>query len=188
MYGFDKKKGTIIVNVECSKAVEEQLCPLGYSIKYIQVGHTYLTLHAKKEHAPLGIESSGHIIIPSYFLFDDALLIPLKIAEILDNNQKTLYELQQEIPIYPRKKLEIPCDDETKFSVISKLKKKLQQQYKKVNTLDGIRIELEDGWALIRASNTSPIIRLTVEADNQSALQKIIKNFQTETESLITNA
>ena len=76
-YGLDQTQGTIVVNVECSKTVEEQLRSLGFSIKYIQVGHTFLTLHAKKEQAPLGIESSGHLIIPNYFLFDDALIIPL---------------------------------------------------------------------------------------------------------------
>ena len=184
-YGLNKKDGTIIVNVECSKAVEEQLSPLGFSIKQIQVGHTFLTLHAKKEKAPLGIESSGHLIIPSYFLFDDALIIPLKIAEILDKSSKKLSTIHEEIPIYPRKKVEISCDDEIKFDVISNLKDKLSNEYDDVNTLDGIRVELEHGWALIRASNTSPIIRLTVEADTASQINEIAKKFQNETETCI---
>jgi len=89
-YGLKKKKGTIIVNVECSKSIKEQLEPLGYSVKQIPVGHTFLTLESKQTHALLGIESSGHLIIPEYFLFDDALVIPLKIAQILDSI-KNLY-------------------------------------------------------------------------------------------------
>ncbi|HVQ01046.1 MAG TPA: hypothetical protein VMT57_05985, partial [Candidatus Thermoplasmatota archaeon] len=63
-YGLTKNKGTIIVNVECSRAVKEQLEPLGFRIKQIPVGHTFLTLEAKQEHAVLGIESSGHLILP----------------------------------------------------------------------------------------------------------------------------
>ncbi|MHA1828862.1 MAG: hypothetical protein ACTSX6_09490, partial [Candidatus Heimdallarchaeaceae archaeon] len=73
-YGLKRKKGIVIVNVECSKAVKEQLEPDGFQIKQIPVGHTFLTIEAKKVNAPLGIESSGHIIIPEFFLFDDALV------------------------------------------------------------------------------------------------------------------
>jgi len=129
--------------------------------------------------------SSGHLIIPSYFLFDDALIIPLKIAEILDKSSKKLSTIHEEIPIYPRKKVEISCDDDIKFDVISNLKDKLLNEYDDVNTLDGIRVELEHGWALIRASNTSPIIRLTVEADTASQINEIAKKFQKETETSI---
>ena len=176
-HGFETKKGTVIVNVECSKAVKEQLEPLGYKVKQIQVGHTFLTLEAKNENAPLGIESSGHLILPQYFLFDDAIVVPLKIAEILDKTDRTLSEIVSEIPTYPTKKEEIKCSDDIKFDVVDLLKSNLTAQYRDTNTLDGIRIDLDDGWALIRASNTSPILRLTVEADNKDALKDISKKF-----------
>ncbi|MEA3457568.1 MAG: phosphomannomutase/phosphoglucomutase, partial [Candidatus Thermoplasmatota archaeon] len=169
-YGLNENKGTIIVNVECSKAVKEQLSPLGFNVKQIQVGHTFLTLHAKQEKSPLGIESSGHLILPEYFLFDDALVVPLKIAEILDNAGKTLEELLKEVPTYPTKKEEIECADQIKFDVVNKLKNAFKTEFENTNTLDGIRINLGNGWVLIRPSNTSPIIRLTVEADDETVL------------------
>ncbi|VVB60787.1 Phosphoglucomutase/phosphomannomutase [uncultured archaeon] len=184
-YGLKKDNGVIIVNVECSKSVKEQLEPLGFTIKQIPVGHTFLTLEAKKEHAPLGIESSGHLILPEYFLFDDALVIPLKIVEILEQEKRSLHDLVLEIPTYPTKKEEIECADEIKFDVIKKLKQKLSKEYKQVNTMDGVRIDFEDGWVLIRASNTSPIIRLTTEADNVSILQELTSKFMMETQEII---
>jgi phosphomannomutase len=185
-YGLDQTQGgTIVVNVECSKTVEEQLRPLGFSIKYIQVGHTFLTLHAKREQAPLGIESSGHLIIPNYFLFDDALIIPLKIAEILDKNSLSLSALQQQIPLYPREKLEVTCDDTIKFDVISQLKQKYKEEYGEVNTLDGVRIDFDYGWVLIRASNTGPLIRLTVEAETSFQINELVKRFKDDIEHVI---
>jgi len=184
-YGLKKKKGTIIVNVECSKSVKEQLEPLGYSVKQIPVGHTFLTLEAKQTHALLGIESSGHLIIPEYFLFDDALVIPLKIAQILDSVKKPLHDLVMESPSYPTKKEEIECADNIKFEVIQQLKQKLSKEYTQANTMDGVRVDFEEGWVLIRASNTSPIIRLTTEADTTTILQDLSSQFMKITQEII---
>ena len=177
-YGLSQKTGIIIANVECSKAVDEQLTPLGYSIKRIQVGHTFLTLHAKKENSPLGIESSGHLILPSYFLFDDALVVPLKMAEILEKTSKPLHVIVDEIPMYHRKKLEIECSDDTKFEAVKQFSDLCKEEYGEVNTMDGVRVTLEYGWVLMRASNTSPIIRLTAEADTRKQVDELAVSFK----------
>ncbi|MHA1199962.1 MAG: hypothetical protein ACTSQF_11595 [Candidatus Heimdallarchaeaceae archaeon] len=176
-YGLAEHKGVIIANVECSKAVAEQLEPLGFEVKQIPVGHTFLTIEAKKEKSPLGVESSGHIIIPEYFLFDDALVTPLKIAEILNREKQKLSTLVETIPIYPLKKYEIECDDQAKFTAVENLKQSLSSKYDDINTLDGVRVNLKDGWVLIRASNTSPIIRMTIEADSQEVIEKLELEF-----------
>lgn len=186
-YGLKKKKGTIIVNIECSKAVKEQLEPLGFKVKQIPVGHTFLTLEAKRERASLGIESSGHLILPEYFLFDDALVIPLKIAEILDKTGRKLNEIAMEIPTYPTKKEEVDCPDEIKFDVVKQLKLKLTKDFENVNTMDGIRVDFENGWVLIRPSNTSPIIRVTIEADDEKSLNGLIKQFVKRTKDTINS-
>jgi len=184
-YGLEKKKGTIIVNVECSKSVKEQLEPLGYTIKQIQVGHTFLTLEAKQTKALLGIESSGHLIITEYFLFDDALVVPLKIALILDKLKRPLHDLVSETPSYPTRKEELECADEKKFAIIERLKQKLSKEYEQVNTMDGVRVDFPDGWVLIRASNTSPLIRLTAEADTTEILTELSSRFMKETQNMI---
>jgi phosphomannomutase len=186
-YGISRNKGTIIVNAECSKAVKEQLSPLGFNLKQIKIGHTFLTLHAKQEKSPLGIESSGHLILPEYFPFDDAMVVPLKIAEVLDKTGKTLEELLKEIPLYPIRKEEIECDDNIKFDVVNKLKNIIKSEFlnKDINLLDGIRINFDNGWVLIRSSNTSPIIRLTVEADNETVLNQLSTEFKKRTEEII---
>jgi phosphomannomutase len=184
-YGVKEKKGKVIVNVECSKAVQEQLEPLGFSVKQIPVGHTFLTLHAKQEQSPLGIESSGHLILPEYFLFDDAVVVPLKIAEILDVTEKKLSELVKKIPTYPTKKVVLDCNDEIKFSVIEQLKQDFTGEFSNINTMDGVRVNLEKGWVLIRASNTSPKIRVTTEADSEKLVNELSNTFVQRTKNII---
>ena len=184
-YGLAQKSGTIIANVECSKAVKEQLEPVGFNIKQIPVGHTFLTIEAKIEESPLGIESSGHIIIPEFFLFDDAIVTPLKIAEILNSQDVKLSELLNNIPTYPLLKEEILCEDEVKFDVLEELKTELLEEYPNINTLDGVRIDLEEGWVLIRPSNTSPLIRMTIEADNEDIIKQIATSFGNKVKKII---
>ncbi|MCG3220692.1 MAG: phosphomannomutase/phosphoglucomutase [Candidatus Heimdallarchaeota archaeon] len=184
-YGLAQKSGTIIVNVECSKAVKEQLEPLGFNVKQIPVGHTFLTIEAKIENSPLGIESSGHIIIPEFFLFDDAIVTPLKIVEILDNQDEKLSDLVNKIPTYPILKEEILCEDEIKFEVVDELKTKLSEEYSNINLLDGVRVNLEEGWILIRPSNTSPLIRMTIEADNDEIISKFKTIFREKVQKII---
>ena len=85
--------------------------------------------------------------------------------------------MREEIPSYPTKKIEIPCSDEIKFKVMDQLKKSFAETYEHTNTLDGIRIDFSDGWVLIRASNTSPILRLTTEAKTQDLVEEYVKTF-----------
>lgn len=170
---FSNRNGVTVANVESSMAVEKELEPIGVRVDRIPVGHTFLTREAKKRGALLGIERSGHMIMPEYFLFDDAMLIPLKIAEILSKSEKTMSEFVDEIPIFPKETYNFKCDDNKKFQVIKELQKKLSEEYEKVNIMDGVRVDLDNGWGLIRASNTSPIIRITVEGDSKGSLKDL---------------
>jgi len=184
-FGLSEKKGTVIVNVEVSKAVKEQLEPLGFHVKQIRVGHTFLTLEGKKENASIGIESSGHIILPEYFLFDDALVVPLKMAEVLEKNEKPLSSLVDELPMYPTVREEIDCPDDIKSVVIQSLTDSILTQFDNTSVLDGIRVTLDEGWVLIRQSNTSPIIRLTAEADTKTSLTTIATKFRQMLQKII---
>ncbi len=91
----------------------------------------------------------------------------------------------EETPSYPTRKEEIECADDIKFDVIQRLKQMLSKEYEQVNTMDGIRVDFKDGWVLIRASNTSPIIRLTAEADTLTILQELSTRFLKKTQEMI---
>ncbi len=189
---LEARTGTVLANVECSMLVERELERLGGKIDRIPVGHTFLTMEAKKRNAVLGIESSGHYVIPSFFPFDDAMVIPLKIAEILVKTGKKLSELVDELPKYPKVRKNLQCDDDAKFEVMRVLADRLASEYgaDRINTMDGIRIDLKEeeegeGWVLIRASNTSPLIRVTVEGATEEIKDKLMKKFVEVTEDAI---
>lgn len=177
---LEKKKGLILANVESSMAVEKVLIPEGADVMRIKVGHTFLTLEAKEHGAMLGIERSGHMIIPEVFLFDDAMIIPLRLAQYLSEQDKKLSDIVDTIPDYPKRSTNFDCPDLVKFSVIKELQEKFSREYGRVNTLDGVRVDLDNGWGLIRASNTSPVVRVTVEADTHDDLDQLVGFFNDE--------
>jgi phosphomannomutase len=160
----ESKNKKVVRTVSCSMAIDEELKKYGAKIIETPVGHTFVISAVKKNKAVLGIEESNHIVIPKYFLFDDAILIPLKIAEILIKEKKKLSEIVDQIKIYPFEEIVFECPDEKKFEVVKSLAEKFKKEYKRVNTLDGAKVIFDFGWILIRASNTSPKIRLYVEA------------------------
>ena len=174
---FSGKKGTMIINVECSMAIERQLGSLGIEILRIPVGHTFMMQKAKEKGALLGEENAMHFVMPKYFPFDDAIVVPLKIAEILSKTGRKLSDIVDEFPIFPKKRVSVDCPDDVKFGVIERLKEKFSEQYEKVNTLDGVRVDFDDGWVLVRASNTTPIIRITSEAVDEKTRDGFLNKY-----------
>jgi phosphomannomutase len=173
----ESKNKKVVRTVSCSMAIDEELEKYGAKIIETPVGHTFVISAVKKNKAVLGIEESNHIVIPRYFLFDDAILIPLKIAEILIREKKKLSEIVDQIKIYPFEEIVFKCPDEKKFEVVKSLAEKFKKEYKKVNTLDGVKVIFDFGWILIRASNTSPKIRLYVEAKTKEKLKFLKDKF-----------
>lgn len=171
------KNKKIVKTVSCSMAIEKELKDVGAKFFEVPVGHTFVISQVKKKKAILGIEESSHIVLPQYFLFDDAILIPLKIAEILIKENKRLSQFVDQMKIYPFDEIVFECKDEIKFQVVENLKEKLKRKYEKINTLDGVKVHFDFGWALIRASNTSPKIRLYVEAKTEKKLKFLKENF-----------
>jgi len=173
----ESKNKKIVRTVSCSIAIDEELKKYGAKIIETPVGHTFVISAVKKNKAVLGIEESNHIVIPKYFLFDDAILIPLKIAEILIKEKKKLSEIVDQIKIYPFEENVFECLDEKKFEVVKSLAEKFKKEYKRVNTLDGVKVIFDFGWILIRASNTSPKIRLYLEAKTKEKLKFLKDKF-----------
>jgi phosphomannomutase len=172
-----EKSSIVLANVECSSVIEKTLSS-DVTIRRVKVGHTHLTAEAKQTGALLGMESSGHYVFPQYFLFDDAMLIPLIAGKAIEFFNKSLSELVDELPILHKAKNTIEVSDKDKFKVIDKLKTTLKKNPSySINDIDGIGIFLEEGWVLIRASNTSPLIRITTEASTSEKAQKILGEF-----------
>ncbi len=183
-----KENKPIVANVECSRIIDAVANKFSSEVHRIRVGHPYLVREAALRKACLGIEPSGHYVLPELFPFDDAIGISLYVAAVISSSGKKLSELVKSVPVYPFGRVNLGCPDDRKFSVIDKLSKNLSEKYKNVSTLDGVRVDFEEGWILVRASNTSPVIRLTIEAKNEKEFKILEKEFSEAVKKEVSSA
>ncbi len=174
---IQKEEGPVIANVECTKVIDIIPEKFGREVKRIRVGHTFLMDAVYREKACFGAERAGHYVIPSIFPTDDSLAVSYYFACVLSSRDSDLSEIAKGIPSYPFKRVNFECDDERKFMVMDRIKERMMKEHENVNTLDGVRIDLEKGWVLVRPSNTSPTIRLTMEGKDEQSFEEIKNRF-----------
>ena len=126
-----------------------------------------------------GGELSGHIFFRDKFPgFDDGIYACLRLVEILSNTDKNFSELLDGINrYYSTPEIKIKSTDEEKFNVVEKVKKYSESKGYKMNTIDGVRVEFEDGWALVRASNTGPDLTARFEGVTEERMNEIKEEF-----------
>jgi phosphomannomutase/phosphoglucomutase len=171
------RKGKIIFEVKCSHALIEDIkAHNGIGIMY-RTGHSFIKKRLKEEKALLAGEMSGHFFFADdYYGYDDGIFASLKMVELLSKNENKLSELVSKIPkYYSTPEIRIHCPDEEKFKIVEEIKKKFQEKGYEVITVDGARIQFDDGWGLVRASNTEPAIILRFEGKTQEKLGEIEK-------------
>jgi len=161
-----RKAGPVVANLECGFLIEDLVEKYRQKLYRCRVGHTWMLRAVRKHKAVFGVEASGHYIVPEIFPFDDGIATSYFLACYLPDLQPRGY---------PSERIDFPCPDEEKFRVVERLKKKISGG--KMIEEDGIRIEWEDAWILLRASNTSPLIRLTIEARSEERLEELKKRF-----------
>jgi phosphomannomutase/phosphoglucomutase len=170
----------IIMDVKCSQATIEYIEKYGGKPIMWKTGHSLIKEKMKEEGALLAGEMSGHMFFKDNYLgFDDALFASLRLLEILSKNKTKFSQLVDEIPhYYSTPEIRIDCPEQEKFKVVDELKAYFKKKYKTID-IDGVRILFENGWGLIRASNTQPMLVLRFEAKSEKELDKIkneIKN------------
>lgn len=167
------EKGDVVANIECSMSLEDVARSFSLRVHRQPVGHTFLVDAAHKLKACFGAESAGHYIIPSLLPFDDAMAVSLYAAVALSERNETASRIAERVPHYPFGRLAFDCGDDAKFGVMEKMKK----MFPAADRMDGVLVREAGGWALIRASNTSPMIRLTVEAKDEKTFTALNEKF-----------
>ncbi|RLG92842.1 MAG: phosphomannomutase [Candidatus Hecatellales archaeon] len=177
----------IIFNVLGSKALFEEVKALGGIPVMTRVGHSYIHEALLKEKAVLAGEISGHYYFAKeYYGFDDGIFAAVKMVELLGKTNLKLSEMVEKLPkYYSSPEVRIPCSDEKKFRVVDVLREKFEREGYKLITIDGVRVEFEDGWGLVRASNTEPALVLRFEAQTQERLEKIRQYILGETKKVL---
>lgn len=173
---LNSNKKTVVITTSVSMAAEKELDNLNAKVIRVPVGHTYVIDTCKKKNALIGMEESGHVVLTDYFYFDDAIIPVLKILELMSKKSKKLSELMNEITEYPFEETELKCTEKSKVKFVEKMKNKFSEKYD-ISTVDGLKIYFKDSWVLLRASNTSPNLRLYFEANSKKRLKEIKKKF-----------
>ena len=165
---------TIIAEVKCSQNLFNDIARRGGEPLMWKAGHSLIKAKMKETNAALAGEMSGHIFFADRFYgFDDATYAGARVLEILSNTDKTLSELLADLPeTFSTPELRVDCSDEIKFAIVQKIAEEFSQT-NEVITIDGARILFENGWGLVRASNTQAILVLRFEADSEENLRAI---------------
>ncbi|HOS05568.1 MAG TPA: phosphomannomutase/phosphoglucomutase [Syntrophorhabdaceae bacterium] len=170
------KGATIVSEVKCSKNLYEEIEKNGGKPIMWKAGHSLIKQKMKETGALLGGEMSGHIFFADkFFGYDDAIYASLRLLEIMGNNNKPLSEYLKDLPkLYSTPEIRIDCPDNVKFQVVKRLTEYYKSKYKVID-IDGVRAVFNDGWGLVRPSNTGPILVLRFEAESEDALERIQK-------------
>lgn len=159
LYECNGKKGTVVVPVDTSMMVDDSL--QGSEIVRTRVGDVYVAEGIKQCGAIYGGEPSGSWIFPKISYCPDGIYAAARLVEIV--KEKKLSELREELPKYATKRGALPCANEKKAEFMKKVKDKLEP-LGKVLDIDGIRVEMDNGWVLVRPSGTEAKVRITAEA------------------------
>lgn len=182
-----KKGATFVAEVKCSQNLFIDIEKHGGKAIMWKTGHSLIKEKMKEEKAVLGGEMSGHIFFADrYFGYDDAIYASCRLIELLSKTDKKLSQLLEDVPkTFITPEIRIDCPDEIKFKVVEKVKEDLRKDYTIID-IDGVRVKFNDGWGLVRASNTQPALILRFEALTEKRLKEIKKLVEDKVQSAVT--
>ena len=167
---------TILFDVKCSQALEDMINRHNGKPFMWKTGHSLIKQKMVELECKFGGEMSGHIFFADdYYGYDDALYVAARLVQLLSRTERTLSELKAEIPVYystPEMRMEAE-NDQMKFMISNKAVEYFSQNYDCI-TVDGVRIKFGDGWGLVRASNTQPVIVCRFEANSPERRDEIM--------------
>ena len=165
---------TIISEVKSSDRLYKDIEAHGGNAIMWKTGHSLIKDKMKKSKALIAGEMSGHMFFADrYFGYDDAIYASCRLLEIVSRTGKSIDQLLEDVPkSYSTPEIRVECPDAKKFELVDRLKDEFSKQYKIID-VDGVRIVFDDGWGLVRASNTQPALVLRFESQSKERLDEI---------------
>jgi phosphomannomutase/phosphoglucomutase len=181
----ERPGATVIGDVKCSKRMYDDIKRHGGRPIMWKTGHSLIKSKLKQEHGALAGEMSGHMFFADRYLgFDDAIYASFRLLEIIDREGRGIGELLSDLPpTCATPEIRVDCPDEEKFKIAGKLADYFRSRYD-VTEIDGVRVNFENGWGLVRASNTQPALVLRFEATDEAGLNEIRSLFESKLKEL----
>jgi phosphomannomutase/phosphoglucomutase len=171
---------TVIFDVKCSRYLPKVIREAGGEPLMWKTGHSHIKAKIKETQSPLAGEFSGHLcIVENWYGFDDAIFSAGRLLQLLSQTAASADERFAKYPVtVTTPEIKIQTSEEHKFEVMQKLAEVGDFGSGEMTQIDGIRVDFDNGWGLIRPSNTSPVLSLRFEADTEADLQQIQNLFQ----------
>ena len=167
------KNPTVIGEVKCSQIMYDDINARGKAIMY-KTGHSNLKVMIAKTNADFAAEVSGHLFFNDrYFGYDDAIYATLRMIELVKNGLDVDAEIAKLPVVYSTEELKVETNENDKFPLVDKVKELLKNPpadfpaIKEIVDVDGVRVIFSDGWGLVRASNTTPVLVTRFESTNE---------------------
>lgn len=169
----------ILYDIKCSKIIKDEIQKLGGTPHENRTGASYMMDSVIKNNDLFGVEYSGHIYFNNGFPpITSGLYAGLKLLEIMSNSNISLKDMIKNVnKYYSKEEYKFPFDDNIKEKVIEKVKKYCEEKKYKMSLIDGVKIYFDDGWALVRCSNTGPNVTARFEAETKERLEEITNEF-----------
>ena len=171
---------TALFDVKCSKQLEDEIIKLGGTPYIYRTGNSYQKNKIKEMDLAFGGELSGHVFFRDRWDgFDDGIYAGIRFLEILAKSGKRASELDDNMSVYfSTPEIKIKTKEDIKFHVVDKVKEYAKEKGYDIITVDGVRVQFSDGWALVRASNTGPNLTTRYEASTYERLNEIKTEFE----------
>jgi len=169
-----EKGGTFVAEVKCSKNLYDDIEARGGRAIMWRTGHSLIKQKLKEEGGLLAGEMSGHMFfMHRYFGFDDAIYAACRLLEIVSRSDKPVSQYLADLPkMYNTPEIRVQCPEDKKFKLVELVKEELRRDHEIID-VDGVRVLFPDGWGLLRASNTGPLLVLRFEAESEERLTEI---------------
>jgi len=171
----ERPGATIIADVKASQVLFDEIGRAGGDPLMWRTGHSLIKAKMAATGSPLAGEMSGHIFFADrWYGFDDALYAAVRTLGVLARADKKLSELRDQLPqVINTPEVRFDCDDTRKFTVIEEVAARLRAEGAKVSETDGVRVLTDDGWWLLRASNTQAVLVARAEASTETGLERL---------------
>ena len=174
---------TIVGEVKCSQNLYKDIKKHGGVPVMAAAGHSLIKNKMRETGALLAGEMSGHICFAdNYYGFDDAIFAACRVLQIVAQSNKKVSEMLADLPKTAyTPEIRIDCPDDQKFKIVRELTEIFREKYEVID-IDGVRVNFDDGWALIRASNTQPVLVLRLEAVTKERLKELVAVIKKQTD------
>jgi phosphomannomutase/phosphoglucomutase len=191
LYAMGMENPTVIGEVKCSQVMYDELERRGAKAIMYKTGHSNLKVKMKEENADLACEVSGHIFFKNrYFGYDDAIYATLRMIELVEKGIDLDKEIDALPQVFSTEEIKVKTTEEQKFALVEQVKMMLQNPPRvfpkilNIIDVDGVRINFEHGWGLVRASNTTPVLVTRFESTDEH----LAKEYEESVNVLIANA